>query len=583
MRFILFCFTLICFIEVGAQQVSIIPQPTSITFPKTAGSFTIKNRITLIAHGSGQENAVFYLNEYLKQTYNITCLIWMDTVIDNAIHFNYERMDHPVPGAYSIDVQKDNIYLNGDNEAGLFNAVQSLIQLLPTEKNKPLTIPFLSITDGPRFGYRGMHLDVGRHFMPVPFVKKFIDMMARHKLNYFHWHLTEDQGWRIEITKYPELTSVGAWRKGTIKGRYPGEGSNNTFHGGFYTQKQVREIVEYASKRYITIIPEIEMPGHASAAIASYPWLSCFPAEPTIIPANMISDAAKTAGGKLVQETWGVFPDVFCAGNDSTFLFLQNVIDEVAGLFPGQYIHIGGDECPKSNWKRCPRCQQRMKDLKLKNEFELQNYFITRMEEYIQKKGKSIIGWDEILEGGLAPNATVMSWRGEQGGIAAAKMKHDVIMTPGNFVYFDHSPAKVEDSLTQGSYTPLREVYDYEPLPKGLNAGQQKFVLGSQGNVWTEYMSNPAKVEYMVFPRAAALSEILWVPKTAKNYSQFEKKIPSLFKRYQLWNLNYSNAYYDLQDSVFALNGKLTWLLRSTSDATIMATVGNAGDAIADV
>jgi hexosaminidase len=282
------------------------------------------------------------------------------------------------------------------------------------------------------------------------------------------------------------------------------------------------------------------MPGHSSAAIAAYPYLSCFPGEKTRIPDNMISEASKMATGKLVQETWGVFDDVFCAGNDSVFNFMQDVVDEVIKLFPGKYIHVGGDECPKNNWKRCPKCQKRIHDLGLKDEHELQSYFIQRMEKYINSKGKMLIGWDEILEGGLAPNAAVMSWRGEKGGIDAAKQDHDVIMTPGSHVYLDHAQSKNEDSVTIGGYTPVEKTYDYEPVPKELNDQQAKHVMGAQGNVWTEYMANVPKVEYMIFPRASALSEVLWSPKPVKNWSMFEKKLPTQFKRYELWGANYN-------------------------------------------
>src|SRR5215218_9185191 len=327
-------------------------------------------------------------------------------------------------------------------------------------------------------------LDAGRHFFPVSFVKKYIDFIALHKMNYFHWHLTEDQGWRIEIKKYPLLTQKGGYRNGTIIGRYPGTGNDETGYGGFYTQEEVKDVVQYALDRHITVIPEIEMPGHSSAAIAAYPWLSCFPEKPTKTT-GPIAAASQQAGGKIVQETWGVFDDVYCAGKDSTFQFLQDVLDEVLPLFLSTYVHIGGDECPKNNWKKCPRCQARMKKEGLKDEHELQSYFIQRMEKYINEKGRTIIGWDEILEGGLAPNAMVMSWRGEAGGIAAAKQNHYVIMTPGNFVYFDHAQSQKEDSVTIGNYTPLDEVYAYNPIPKELNANQAKYILGSQANVWT--------------------------------------------------------------------------------------------------
>jgi hexosaminidase len=360
-----------------------------------------------------------------------------------------------------------------------------------------------------------------------------------HKLNTFHWHLTDDQGWRIEIKKYPRLTSIGAYRNGTIIGRFPGTGNDGERYGGYYTQAEIKEVVEYAAERFITVIPEIEMPGHASAAIAAYPELSCFPNESTKHPPNSPWHGDTT--GKQVQQTWGVFEDVFCAGKENTFKFLQDVMNEVITLFPGRYIHAGGDECPKENWRRCPNCQQRIKDNNLKDEHELQSYFIQRMEKYLNSKGKTLIGWDEILEGGLAPNAVVMSWRGEKGGIEAAKQKHNVIMSPGNPVYFDYSQSENEDSLTIGGYNPIEKVYAFEPIPKELNADEAKYILGAQANVWTEYMTNSSKVEYMIFPRMAALSEVLWSPKEKKNWYDFERRLAGQFKRYDLWKAKYGN------------------------------------------
>ena len=384
-------------------------------------------------------------------------------------------------------------------------------------------------------------------------------------MNAFHWHLTEDQGWRIEIKKYPKLTSVGAWRNGTIIGRYPGTGNTNKPVGGFYTQEQVKEIVKYAAERYVMVVPEIEMPGHGSAAIAAYPQLSCFPDVPTksYYPKNCAWGGDTT--GKQVQQTWGVFDDVFCAGKDETFKFLQDVIDEILPLFPSKYIHVGGDECPKANWKKCPDCQKRMKENNLKDEHELQSYFIQRMEKYINSKGRTLIGWDEILEGGLAPNASVMSWRGESGGIAAAKQKHDVIMTPTTYVYFDYSQTQNEDSVTIGGFIDLEKVYNYEPIPKELSTDEAKYVSGIQANVWTEYMTNPRKIEYMIFPRTAALCEVAWSPKEKKNWGDFEKRLLTQFRRYDLWRTNYSKAYFDLNTEIQKSenNSGIKWKLQT--------------------
>jgi hexosaminidase len=459
----------------------------------------------------------------------------------NAIVLDITGKPGRIPGNYRLTVTGDKIVIKGD-QAGVFYAVQSLIQLLPLEKTKQLTIPQVQIVDSARFAYRGMHLDVGRHFFPVSYIKKYIDFIAMHKMNTFHWHLTEDQGWRIEIKKYPKLTQVGGYRNGTIIGRYPGKGNDNLRYGGFYTQDEIKEVVKYATDRYITILPEIELPGHASAAIAAYPELSCFPQEATAHrPATAWSGDST---GKQVQQSWGVFPDVFCP-SEYTFKFLENVLDEVISLFPGKYIHIGGDECPKDNWKRSAFCQQLIKEKGLTDEHGLQSYFIRRIEQYLNSKGRQIIGWDEILEGGLAPNATVMSWRGEKGGIEAAKQHHQVIMTPGSHVYLDHAQNKKEDSVTIGGYLPIQKVYSYEPVPQELTPEEGKLVIGAQGNVWTEYMKNTAKIEYMIFPRMSALSEVLWSPKTARNWAAFEKKLPVLTRRYEWWQANYSRAWQD--------------------------------------
>ena len=522
-----------------AQQISIIPEPVSLKTKK--GTFIIDASTNIVVTDQEDKKAAQFFTDYVKKYYGITLTskMWKGPVklYKNYILISTKKfIKAPEKDGYTLDVTNNTINISGDTHTGTFYGIQTLIQLLPLDK-KNMSIPCLSITDYPRFAYRGMHLDVGRHFFPVEFVKQYIDFIALHKMNYFHWHLTEDQGWRIEIKKYPRLTQVGAFRNGTVIGRRGAAGNDNTPYGGFYTQDEIKDVVQYAADRHITVVPEIEMPGHSSAAIAAYPYLSCFENEPTKM--RMPSEASKNATGKLVQEGWGVFDDVYCAGNDSTFQFLQDVLDEVIPLFPSKYIHIGGDESPKANWKRCPKCQARIKALGLKDEHELQSYFIQRMEKYINSKGKTIIGWDEILEGGLAPNAIVMSWRGEQGGVAAAKDKHQVIMTPGKYVYLDHAQKQNEDSVTIGGYTPIDTVYDYEPIPKELNEEQGKFVLGAQGNVWTEYMAYPSKVEYMIFPRMSALAEVLWTPKNKKNKADFMNRLKSQEKRYDLWGVNY--------------------------------------------
>ena len=461
-----------------SQPINIVPAPAEIKITEGA-NFAITKSTVIVLEGSGLENTANFFNDYLQQLYGLKLKISKKEVDKNSIVLNYERADNPIPGAYTLTVNNKGVYIAGDNEQGVFYGIQTLLQLLPgcaptsVTENSKLEIPQVSIKDYPRFAYRGMHLDVGRHFFPVDFIKKYIDYLAFHKFNYFHWHLTEDQGWRIEIKKYPLLTSVGGYRNGTIIGHHPGTGNDSLHYGGFYTQQQIKDVVKYASDRYITVIPEIELPGHSSAAIAAYPQLSCFPNEPTkVLPSTPWAGSRE---GKQVQQTWGVFEDVFCP-SEYTFKFLENVLDEVIQLFPSKYIHIGGDECPKGSWKRSAFCQQLIKEKNLKDEHGLQSYFIGRIEKYLNSKGRNIIGWDEILEGGIAPNATIMSWRGEKGGIEAAGQKHNVIMTPGEYVYFDHAQNKNEDSVTIGGYLPLERVYGYEPIPKELNAEQARYV-----------------------------------------------------------------------------------------------------------
>ncbi len=535
---------LLCLVgSVRAQQPAIIPQPAHTEWRD--GHFSIDANTVLVTDGS-EDRSVEFFNGYLKDIYGLHLKVVRSGAASagNYIHLTTQPGNHE--GAYTLKVSSDAISIEGETHSGSFYGIQTLIQLLPTAPFKAgsqgptvglfpagnLAIPAVLITDYPRFPYRGLHLDVGRHFFPVDFVKKYLDFMALHKMNEFHWHLTEDQGWRIEIKKYPLLTKVGSCRSGTIIGHNPGTGNDSTPHCGFYTQEQIKEIVKYAADRYINVIPEIELPGHSSAALTAYPWLGC------------------TGGPYHVQQSWGVFKDVFCAGNDSVFNFLEDVLDEVMQLFPSKFIHIGGDECPKDSWKACPKCQKRIKDLGLKNEEGLQSYFVQRIEKYINSKGRQIIGWDEILEGGLAPNATVMSWRGEKGGIDAARQGHDVIMTPGDYVYFDHSQLQNDDSLTIGGYLPLKKVYQYEPVPPGLTDQQAAHVQGAQANVWTEYMTNPRKVEYMIFPRLSALSEVLWSRKEQRNWPDFERRLQTQYLRYTLWGANFYQAYMPPADTL---------------------------------
>lgn len=447
---------------------------------------------------------------------------------------------------YAIEVSSGGIVINSNTNQGYFLALQTLIQLLEQYKDSG-KIPAMKIEDEPKFAWRGMHLDVCRHFFTVDEVKQYIDYLAMYKLNTFHWHLTDDQGWRIEIKKYPKLTQIGSKRKESMIGAYV----DNTFDGKpygpyFYTQDQIKEVVKYAQERHITVVPEIEMPGHALAALSAYPELACTkgPFEPAI--------------------KWGVFDDVFCP-KEETFTFLENVLDEVIQLFPSQYIHIGGDECPKTRWKECPHCQELIRKNNLKDEHGLQSYFIHRIEKYVNSKGRKIIGWDEILEGGLAPNAAVMSWTGIKGGVEAAKTGHFAVMTPGSYCYFDHyqgDPATEPNAF--GGFTPLDKVYSYNPIPEELNAEQSKYILGVQANLWTEYILDFKQVQYMIFPRLLALSEVGWGTADPKNYKEFEGRVINEFKVLDKMGINYAKSIYNINGKVQPRVGGISYKL-STS------------------
>ena len=540
-KFLLFFFLLLA-LKINAQQVSIVPQPRSLAINN--GSFTINNQTPIVVVNDADMNTALFLNEYLKNYFGFELPITRQS--PRGIFISTGKYPTQKDG-YLLVADNNSIRLVGNTPAGTFHGLQSLIQLIPVVKSTSFNIPAVTIADQPDLNYRGLHLDVCRHFMPVEFIKKYIDFIALHKMNFFHWHLTDDQGWRIEIKKYPKLTEIGGWRNGTIIGPYPGSGNDGIKYGGFYTQEQVKDVVAYAAKRHIQVIPEIELPGHASAAIAAYPQLSCFPDQSTDIGKTPWSGPTQ---GKQVQQTWGVFDDVFCAGKESTFTFLQDVIAEVIPLFPSKYFHIGGDECPKTYWKKCAACQKRIKELGIKGDKEhqpehyLQSYFVQRMEQFLNAKGKSLIGWDEILEGGLAPNAIVMSWRGEEGGIAAAKQKHGAIMTPGGYAYFDHQQKQHDDSVTISNnrwFLPIEKVYSWSIVPQSLTASEKEYILGGQANMWTEYMKNPRKVEYMLFPRMAALSEVLWLPPANRNFDDFKTRLNTQLKRYDLWDINYFN------------------------------------------
>lgn len=540
---ILFVFSLLSsFSQNETDVLGIIPKPNYCKLSTGSFKLTPETQLVVLSNDSIIKRDVELFNNYLFSHYGFklssdarnegtrnTIIINKPAVLDGDINVN----------SYALRISPDYITIHfydygGDlyQGNGCFYALQTLMQLLPTQKSNSLAIPCAEINDEPRFQWRGMHLDVCRHFYPVSFIKKYIDLIALYKMNTFHWHLTEDQGWRIEIKKYPKLTQVGSVRKGTMVGKYSDQKYDSIPYGGFYTQEEIKEIVNYAAQRHITIVPEIEMPGHSVAAIAAYPWLSC------------------TGKPKEVERGWGVFEDVYCT-KDSTFQFLQDVLDEVMALFPGKYIHIGGDECPKTRWKECKHCQQMIKQHKLKDEHELQSYFIQRIEKYVNSKGKQIIGWDEILEGGLAPSAAVMSWRGIEGGVAAAKQKHFVVMSPGSHCYFDHYQASPSDEpLAIGGYTPLEKVYAYEPIPKELKPEEQPYILGAQANVWTEYILNEKQVEYMAVPRMSALAEVLWTKQENKNETDFLNRLQKHFLLLDKWNVNYAKALYKVEQKI---------------------------------
>lgn len=482
-------------------DLGIIPAPCAV---KTGpGNFVLNPDIRITYGDDGDRQVAEWLHDFLKTHYELDVSVKQERTggKPGEIRFSSIGYKNKDSESYQIAITPTGIGVSGRGP-GLFYGLQSLIQLFPLHYAGPLSLPCAEISDHPRYHYRGVMLGDSYHFYPVPFVKKLIDLMSEYKLNTLHWHLTDDNGWRIQIKKYPLLTQVGAWRTETQIG-HDGDAFDGQRYGGYYTQAEVREIVRYAAARHVTIIPEIEMPGHCLAALASYPWLGC------------------TGGPYHVATAWGIYKDIYCP-TDSTFHFLENVLTEVMGLFPSHYIHIGGDEVPKDTWKASIFCQQLMKKEGLKTENELQSYFIRRIEKFVRSKGREIIGWDEILEGGLAPHATVESWRGTSGGIAAARLGHDVIMAPTDHVYFDYLQGKEsEEPIAIGGYNPLADVYAYDPTPQELTVREKKHILGVEACIWTEFMPTTQKVEYMIFPRLMALSEIAWSEPDRKDYQDF--------------------------------------------------------------
>jgi hexosaminidase len=545
---------LLIFVKCTKESKEVI-QPAIIPIPEyqevKKGSFIFSNG-THVTGDSDVSIVVEYFNTYAATNFQIKPNTKNKTnsftfLIDNSIENDEE---------YHLSITEKNIQIKSKTAKGAFYGVQTLLQLLPIKNDsKEIPIQCIEIKDKPQFAYRGMHLDVARHMFPVSFIKKYIDVIASLKFNTFHWHLTEDQGWRIEIKKYPKLQEIAAFRDETLIGHYNDQPQkyDGKRYGGYYTQEEIKEIVQYASERFVEIIPEIEMPGHSQAAIAAYPKLGC------------------TEEKVEVAKKWGVFDEVYCP-SETTFKFLEDVIDEVVELFPGKYIHIGGDETPKTKWKNSAFCQQIIKEKNLKDEHGLQSYFIKRMEKYINSKGKQIIGWDEILEGGLAPNATVMSWRGTEGAVQAAKEHHNVILTPLSHCYFDYYQSESENEpLAIGGFLPLEKVYSFNPIPKELTKEESKYVLGAQGNVWTEYMKTPEKVEYMAFPRAVALAEVLWTKPELRNFENFKTRLIQFQERLRLKKVNFANHLYEVSGNLGRTeNNKLIYSLSSaTKDAQI--------------
>lgn len=518
---------------VGFSQINIVPQPVKVI--SLDGKLDIRKMESYYYSNAPTQDIMSDFLSWGKEYYALN--LKRSAKPENAIRFvQTDTFSHK--NAYLLTINEKGVEIRYKDEAGAFYATQTLKQLCPVEGSfstenfkQALKVPYCQIYDYPRYAYRGMHLDECRHFFGMEAVKKYIDMLAFQKYNYFHWHLTDDQGWRIEIKRYPKLTQIASCRDETLIGHYRDKPVryDGQKYCHYYTQEQIKEIVAYAAKKYITIVPEIEMPGHASAALSAYPELGCT--------------------GKPVKAatTWGVFEDIFCP-KDGTFLFLQNVLDEVMMLFPSKYIHIGGDEVPKVQWKNCDFCQGLIKKYRLKNEEGLQSYFIQKIDKYVTSKGRTIIGWDEILEGGSAENAIVMSWRGTEGGIEAANQNHEVIMTPGAYCYFDHFQARRPgEPVAFGGLTTLKKVYSFDPTPQSLPLDKQKYILGGQANLWTEYIASPEHVQYMAYPRSFALSEVLWSPKDSKNYADFVRRLKVQLPRLDAWKINYAHHFYTLE------------------------------------
>ena len=515
---------------------SILPKPTSVK-PGNANIRFNLNTDTKIVYSLDNSNAKYAaeeLNRTIEPIFGKKLKKTTKATSDNNIIF---KLDGSIkPEGYVLDITPENIIIKAKDGAGMFYAVQTLKQIIPVQAYETpidlerLSLPTMKIDDAPHFPYRGFMLDCSRHFWDVETIKEVLDILAMHKMNRFHWHLTEDQGWRIEIKKYPLLTEIGSLREQTTTGH--NEGLDGIPYGGYYTQKEIKEIVKYAQERFITIVPEIEIPGHSLGALSAYPWLGC--------------EGEK--GNYKTWAYWGVSKQIACAGKESTFTFWQDVLDEVMALFPGEYIHIGGDEAPRDKWKECPHCQQRIKENNLKNEAELQSYVNNRIEEHLKKNGRKLIGWDEILEGGVSQDATIMSWRGTEGGIAAAKKGNYVIMTPGSHCYLDYRQTtdRKDELDSNGAYVPLRKSYSFNPYDQ-LKKDEEKYILGVQGNLWTEYVTTPMQLQYKALPRLGAIAEVGWSnpsPET-KDVEEFIGRAKELARYYSVFGWCFGRHFYE--------------------------------------
>lgn len=547
------------------SDYEIIPKPLDVNC-KGDASFLLKDGVAVIYPENNrkmQDNAEF-LVDYVERQTGVKLTSHAGMPVDGAICLTLDLSDDNAE-AYKLIVNDKRVCISGASEAGVFYGIQTLRKSLPVAQDINVNLSAVEIYDKPRFAYRGAMLDVARHFYTVDEVKTFIDMLALHNINRFHWHLTDDQGWRIEIKKYPKLMSVASERKETVVGRWYSGIYDGKSYGGYYTQDELRDVIDYAAKRHITIIPEVDLPGHMQAALTAYPELGC------------------TGGPYEVRTIWGVSQDVLCVGNDFTLQFVKDVLSEVADIFPSEYIHIGGDECPKVRWEKCPKCQERIKSLGLKSdakhtkEQRLQSYVIQEAAKYLKEKGKRIIGWTEILEGGLVPDATLMSWIGESGGIEAAHQHHDVIMTPNTYLYFDYYQSKkVEDEpLAIGGYLPIEKTYNYEPMPKELTKEEQQYIKGVQANLWTEYIPVFSQVQYMVLPRLGAAAEVQWTDPSKKDYKDFLRRVPHLVAVYDCYGWNCATHVYDVNVDMKAdtVNHVLNVQLSTMADDPIYYTL----------